>query len=152
MCILLYYVNRREFSVMVLTIHVRNLLTHSSGMAYEFTHPKLNAWRDWSMSSTADGKANARSSDIAVAHKVPLLFEPDEGWVYGYGLDWAGLAVMRATNKTLEEYMSQNIWKPCGMTCTTFSLTEHRPDLLPRFSGMTLREENGDLIDLERDP
>jgi hypothetical protein len=48
-------------------------------MAYEFTHPKLNAWREWTIASTADGRSNARSSDIAVAHKVPLLFEPDEG-------------------------------------------------------------------------
>jgi len=80
-----------------------------------------------------------------------LLFEPDEGWVYGYGIDWAGLAVMRATNQTLEEYMSHNIWKPCGMTSTTFSLVDHRPDLLSRFAGMTMRDDSGSLIDLDRD-
>jgi CubicO group peptidase (beta-lactamase class C family) len=82
---------------------------------------------------------------------VPLLFEPDEGWVYGYGIDWAGLAVMRATKQTLEEYMLHNIWKPCGMTSTTFSLADHRPDLLIRFAGMTMRDDDGNLIDLDRD-
>jgi CubicO group peptidase (beta-lactamase class C family) len=107
-------------SVKILTLTYRNLLTHTSGLAYEFTHPKLNAWREWAMSSTPDGRVNARSSEIAVANKVPLIFEPDEGWVYGYGIDWAGLAVMRATKQTLEEYMSENIWKPCGMASTTF--------------------------------
>jgi len=103
------------------------------------------------MSSTPDGKSNARSSQIEVAHRVPLLFEPGEAWLYGYGIDWAGLAVMRATKQTLEEYMSANIWKPCGMNSTTFSLPEHRPDLLDRLAGMTMRDEDGNLIDLERD-
>jgi CubicO group peptidase (beta-lactamase class C family) len=131
-------------------VTLRNLLTHSAGIAYEFTHPKLAAWRDWSMQSK-EGKAAARSSDIAVAHKVPLLFEPGQGWIYGYGIDWAGLAVMRATGKTLEEYMSANIWKPLGMTSTTFSMVEHRPDLLPRFAGMTLRDSDGELINVPSD-
>jgi CubicO group peptidase (beta-lactamase class C family) len=120
-------------------------------MAYEFTHPKLNAWREWTIASTSDGRSNARSSNIAVAHKVPLLFEPDEGWVYGYGIDWAGLAVIRATRQTLEQYMSKNIWGPCSMNSTTFSMTDHRPDLLPRFAGMTMRDESGKLVDLETD-
>jgi CubicO group peptidase (beta-lactamase class C family) len=97
------------------------------------------------MENTADGRANARSSDVAVAHKIPLLFEPDQGWVYGYGIDWAGLAVMRATGYTLEEYMTRHIWGPLGMASTTFSLADHRPDLLPRFAAMTLRDDGGAL-------
>lgn len=130
---------------------VRNLLTHTSGLAYEFTHPKLNAWREWATASTPDGKANARSTDIAIAHKVPLVFEPDESWVYGYGIDWAGLAVMRATKKNLEDYMSENIWEPCKMGSTTFSIPNNRPELFGRFAGMTLRDEDGNLVDLARD-
>jgi CubicO group peptidase (beta-lactamase class C family) len=103
------------------------------------------------MENTPDGRANARSADIAVAHHVPLLFEPDEGWVYGYGIDWAGLAVMRATGQTLEEYMTRHVWGPLGMSSTTFSLADHRPDLLPRFAAMTLRDDEGRLEASDRD-
>jgi CubicO group peptidase (beta-lactamase class C family) len=131
-------------------VTLRNLLTHSSGLAYEFTHPKLAGWREWDM-ERKEGKAAARSADIAEAHRVPLLFEPDEGWIYGYGIDWAGLAVMRATKMTLEDYMSKNIWKPLGMTSTTFSMMEHRPDLIPRFAGMSLRDGDGDWIEMASD-
>jgi CubicO group peptidase (beta-lactamase class C family) len=58
---------------------------------------------------------------------------------------------MRATKQTLEQYMSENIWGPCSMNSTTFSLSDHRPDLLPRFAGMTMRDESGNLVDLETD-
>jgi CubicO group peptidase (beta-lactamase class C family) len=103
------------------------------------------------MENTPDGRDNARSSDIAVAHKIPLLFEPDQGWVYGYGIDWAGLAVMRATGSTLEAYMAKHIWGPLGMASTTFSLSDHRPDLLARFAAMTLRDDEGNLSVADRD-
>jgi CubicO group peptidase (beta-lactamase class C family) len=132
-------------------ITLRNLLTHSSGIAYEFTHPKLNAWRSWS-SSTKAGRELGRSSEIASAMRVPLLFEPDTAWVYGYGIDWAGLAVMRATSQSLEEYMSTNIWRPLGMTSTTFSLERHRPDLYNRLAGMTVRDDQGNLEDSDGGP
>jgi CubicO group peptidase (beta-lactamase class C family) len=128
-------------------IIISQLLTHSAGIAYEFTHPKFLAWRQWSLSQP-NGRANQRSRDIAIACNAPLLFQPGEGWVYGYNTDWAGLAVMRATDLTLEEYMQRNIWGPLGMTSTTFSPTDHRPDLLPRLAGMTERDGDGYLNDV----
>lgn len=130
---------------------LRQLLTHSSGIAYEFTHPKLNHWRSVS-SSTPEGKALGRSSEIASAMRVPLLFEPGTAWIYGYGIDWAGLAVMRATGQNLEEYMSANIWNPLRMTSTSFSLARHRPDLYDRLAGMTIRDDDGNLEDSDGGP
>ncbi|KAH8423971.1 serine hydrolase domain-containing protein [Aspergillus melleus] len=50
----------------------------------------------------------------------PLLFEPGEGWMYGSGTDWAGEAIARINNATLEESMRSNIWDPLGLTSTTF--------------------------------
>src|ERR1700744_4422477 len=83
---------------------------------------------------------------------VPLHFEPGEGWVYGYGIDWAGLAVMRATTQTLEEYFSANIWKPLGMNSTTFSIKNHRPDLSNRMAAMTISNSEGGWEDVDNDP
>ncbi|KAF2673801.1 beta-lactamase/transpeptidase-like protein [Microthyrium microscopicum] len=130
---------------------LRNLLSHTSGIAYEFTQMAIQNWRQWSV-STPEGKANARSPDIARAMKVPLYFEPSEGWVYGYGIDWAGLALMRATGKNLEELFSENIWKPLGMTSTTFSVKDHRPDLLDRLTAMNIRNGEGGLDNADNDP
>ncbi|TLD36126.1 beta lactamase like protein [Venturia nashicola] len=125
-------------------ITLRNLLTHSSGIAYEFTHPKLFAWRQWSNQQAKKNKAKTRSVDPAVAYLVPLLFEPDEGWTYGYSLDWVGVAVSRVSGLSLGEYMQKNIWTPLGMTSTAFHL-EERPDLLSRLASMSTRNDEGKL-------
>jgi CubicO group peptidase (beta-lactamase class C family) len=123
-----------------------NLLTHTSGVSYEFTSPTLFAWRQWAVANTPDGAANHVSSDIGVAYRTPLLFDPGEGWAYGYGIDWAGLAVMRVTNKTLEEYMTENIWGPLGMKSTTFDPWVLRSDLSGRVAGMMERDGEKNLV------
>lgn len=141
-------------------ITLRNLLTHSSGIAYEFSHPKMFAWRQWSNQQAKKNKAKkqsvasaaayrapfkTRSVDPAVAYLVPLLFEPDEGgWTYGYSIDWVGVAVSRVSGLSLGEYMEKNIWTPLGMMSTTFHL-EDRPDLLSRMASMTSRNGEGKL-------
>jgi CubicO group peptidase (beta-lactamase class C family) len=126
-------------------ITLRNLLNHSSGLAYEFTHPKLEAWRRWT-NSTNDGRKLSRSTHISEALRVPLIFEPGTSWIYGYGIDWAGLAVMRATTISLEEYMTTYIWRPLGMASTTFSPTKFRPELLARFAAMNERGDGGEVV------
>ncbi|QDS69761.1 hypothetical protein FKW77_010194 [Venturia effusa] len=126
-------------------ITLRNLLTHSSGLAYEFTHPKMFAWRQWFNAQSKDNKTKTRSSDPAVAYLAPLMFEPDTGgWTYGYSIDWVGVAVSRISGLTLGEYMQRNIWNPLGMTSTTFDL-QSRPDLLSRMASMTSRNDEGKL-------
>jgi CubicO group peptidase (beta-lactamase class C family) len=124
----------------------RNLLTHTSGVSYEFTHPTLAAWRKWAVANTPDGSSNHTSTDIGIAYRVPLVFEPGEGWAYGYGIDWAGLAVMRVTNQTLEEYMTKNIWGPLGMNSTTFDPWVLRSDLAGRVAGMMQRDTDKTLV------
>jgi CubicO group peptidase (beta-lactamase class C family) len=125
-------------------ITLRNLLTHSSGLAYEFADPKLFAWKRWSIRQSAANRAKSRSTDVAVAYQTPLLFEPDEGWMYGYGNDWAGVAVSRVSGLSLQEYMQKNIWTPLGMTSTTFHVND-RPDLLQRMATLSERGADGKL-------
>jgi CubicO group peptidase (beta-lactamase class C family) len=120
-------------------ITLRNLLTHSSGIAYEFTHPKLFAWRRWFNRQAPENKAQSRSREAAIAYKVPLMFEPDKGWAYGYGIDWAGVAVSRVTGLSLGAYMSKHIWTPLDMNSTTFSVLDARPDLQHKLASMSDR-------------
>jgi CubicO group peptidase (beta-lactamase class C family) len=128
-------------------ITLRNLLTHSSGFAYERTHPKLGAWRKWYNKQSTENKKLSQSTEASIAYICPLLFEPDEGWVYGYGIDWAGIAVSRVSGLSLEAYMKKHIWEPLGMDSTTFSVTATRPDLLSRLANLTERDpKTGKLI------
>jgi CubicO group peptidase (beta-lactamase class C family) len=125
-------------------ITLRNLLTHSSGLAYEFTNPKLFAWRQWFNRQSPANKAQSRSRDAAIAYQTPLMFEPDEGWAYSYGMDWAGVAVSRVSKLSLQDYMQKNIWTPLGMTSTTFYIHK-RPDLQRRMASISDRADDGKL-------
>jgi methyl acetate hydrolase len=51
---------------------------------------------------------------------LPLAFEPGTSWVYGMGIDWAGIMVARLSGLDLEEYFKAHIWKCCDITTISF--------------------------------
>jgi CubicO group peptidase (beta-lactamase class C family) len=64
-------------------ITLRHLLSHTSGLAYDFFEPKLQAWRV----NRGEPPVLSLLGDVVRAHSVPLLFEPGRGFVYGGGID-----------------------------------------------------------------
>lgn len=115
-------------------ISSRHLLTHSSGFGYDVWDPDLVRWRQ---SIGSDLNSNSFSYESL---KIPLRFQPGEGWLYGIGLDWAGQVVERLTGQSLEDYLQENVFQPLGMTSTTFRIVEH-PELQSRRARMGLRPE-----------
>jgi CubicO group peptidase (beta-lactamase class C family) len=75
---------------------------------------------------------------------TPRLFESGEGWMYGPGLDWAGLVLGRATNSSLGKWCEEHIFKPLGMNSTTFRLLE-KPQVKDRLMAMSTRKGDGTL-------
>lgn len=118
-------------------ITLRLLLTHSSGLTYDATHPKVMAWLEY------HGRKPGMSGKLLERfNNTPLVFEPGESWMYGPSIDYAGLLVERLTGKTLEEYMKENLWGPLGISDMTFFLSK-RPDIDARMADMSLRDETG---------
>lgn len=96
-----------EFQTPKNKITYRQLLTHTSGLGYDFMHPFLAAWR----------KENPIDGDsVPGLFSFPLLFEPGTAWWYGCGLDWAGLAVERITGMNLSDFMTKHIFEPVGVS------------------------------------
>ncbi|KAM5354612.1 hypothetical protein ACJ41O_001259 [Fusarium nematophilum] len=88
-------------------ITLRQLLTHTSGFGYTFFNERL---RDWSF-PIGVFEASGRIEDLM----TPLMFQPGEGWEYGIGIDWAGIAVERVTGMTLNDYFHRNLFEPLGI-------------------------------------
>lgn len=101
-------------------ITLRLLLTHTSGIGYDFISPDLMKWRK----KRGEGILTMRVPNTE-AFTTPLLFEPGSGFAYGGGIDVAGLMIARAENSTLEHYMRRNIFDVLGMDNTSFNL-KHR--------------------------
>ncbi len=91
-------------------ITLRHLLTHTSGVGYDWTSAEL----------TRFVKAEGLDMRQAEPPSLPLLFEPGENWIYGMGHDWAGRLIEAATGEGLDAYCKKNIFDPLGMTETTF--------------------------------
>jgi CubicO group peptidase (beta-lactamase class C family) len=115
---------------------LRHLLTHSSGLTYDGLHPKNMAWLAYHK------REPSTAGKLLERFDSPLLFEPGESWMYGPGIDYAGLLVERVTGKTLEEYMKANLWEPLGIKDMTFFLSS-RPDMQARMADMSMRTEEG---------
>ncbi|KAL3449127.1 beta-lactamase/transpeptidase-like protein [Aspergillus insuetus] len=121
-------------------ITLRHLLSHTSGLAYDFFEEKLQAWRV----NRGEPPVLSLGGDVVRAHSVPLLFEPGTGFVYGGGIDWTGELIARLTNTSLESYLQTHIFQPLNMTSTTFRLQDHG-DIQERIYPMYARGEDGTL-------
>lgn len=117
-------------------VTLRHLLTHTSGFGYSWVSQDLAAWLK--ASGAPDATSGKRS-----AHRQPLLFDPGEGWAYGIGIDWVGIAVEAASGQRLDAYLDEHVFTPLGMNDTSFALS---PDQEARKAGMHARGPEGELV------
>lgn len=115
-------------------------------------HARLLSWRQWKnrdLRKRGLKKTHEDRTEVSKAYRVPLVFDPETSWTYGYGIDWAGLAVERASESTLEDFMRKHIFGPLDMRDTTFEPVQH-PHLMDRMAGMYVRDPDGKLLSQEQ--
>jgi len=102
-------------------VRVWHLLTHTSGLTYGFhrVHPVDALYRaagfEW---GTPRGADLARACDLWAG--FPLLFEPGTEWNYSVATDVLGRVVEVASGQRLDEFFTDRILRPLGMTDTAF--------------------------------
>ena len=99
-------------------ITLRHLLTHTSGLGYDFVHADM---------ARARGPAGPPPPGTMASLRTPLLFDPGDGWAYGIGTDWVGLAVAAASEQRLDDYVAAHVTAPLGMVDTVFGLGNGDP-------------------------
>ncbi|RMZ75262.1 hypothetical protein DV737_g5385, partial [Chaetothyriales sp. CBS 132003] len=133
-------------------ITVRHLITHTSGLAYDFLHPKIARWWKWK-------GVNPLSvhGEIAAVYSTPLIFEPGTSWSYSPGLDWAGVLIARLTgHKQLGGYIKQHIFAPLGITAKDAAFRKSDFQLASdaewdqRWADLTIRLQPSGQLDLAK--
>lgn len=116
---------------------LRHLLTHTSGLAYDFAHPNQMAWQ-----KKYKPKPLLAPSAGVESISTPLMFEPGTAYAYSTGIDWAGVIVERVSGLKLGEYFEKNIFRPAGIDPAdlTFYPTEN---IKSRLMDMTSRTDQG---------
>jgi methyl acetate hydrolase len=98
-------------------VTVKQLITHTSGIAYGFWNADLAAWE-------RTARAPDRVSGGRAVLQAPLVAEPGSIFLYGNGTDWLGLAVEAVCGRPLDEVISAQVTEPLGMTRTGFALDD----------------------------
>ena len=123
-------------------VTLRNLLTHTSGYAYDFTNANLTKWH---AATNTPGSLSRRLDSL----KTPLMFDPGTEWHYGVGIDWAGLILERVTKSTLGDYFAEHLLQPLGMVDTGFICT---PNMLERKAALHLRTPDSSFMSFQMPP
>ncbi len=87
-------------------ITIRNLMSHSSGLAYGFSSTtvfQLNG-----------GNAFADNADF------PLLYDPGTAWSYATGIAIVANVLETITGQSLDVFLAERIFEPLGMIDTTY--------------------------------
>ncbi len=95
---------------------IRELLTHTSGLAYAFSNPieyrltqatKKDEW------------------------ELPLVSDPGEKWNYSPSTRVLGMIVEKVTGESLEAYYQEHIFRPLGMVDTSFAVPAEKRSRIP---------------------
>ena len=101
-------------------ITIFHLLTHTSGLYYDFSSKYISVYRKYIKGAKHDIKTLEDFSNQA--SKLPLLFEPGSDFNYGINTDILGRIIEVVSGQNLELFLQTEIFMPLEMNSTTFNL------------------------------
>lgn len=130
-------------------ITIEDLLTQRSGLTYGDFHsgPIRKAYRD-ALGGSIDCEL-APDEWIARLARLPLVDQPGATFHYGRSTDLLGLLIARIEAAPLEEVLRRRIFRPLGMTDTTFTVPRDKAQRRAHLYGFG---ESGELVRLAAAP
>lgn len=111
-------------------ITVQDLLRHTSGLTYG-GRGSTPMHKSQPSSSAAAAAQYTGSEFIEALSKSHLLYQPGTAWDYGLSIDVLGLILEAEHKQKLGAILSERIWKPLGMSDTSFLVP---PEKAQRFA------------------
>ncbi len=115
-------------------ITIFHLLTHTSGLYYDFSSKYISVYRKYIKGAKLDIKTLEDFSNQA--SKLPLLFEPGTDFNYGINTDILGRIIEVVSGQDLELFLQTEIFMPLEMNSTTFNLDNSLKNLLPVYENI----------------
>ncbi|MND99893.1 Esterase EstB [compost metagenome] len=125
-------------------ITVRQLLTHTAGLAYPFFEPD-GAYSRVGVSSGTDCPGMTFEDELQRITEAGLIYAPGTQWAYSLSLDVLGAALEKATGKPLAQVMKQYISAPLGLNTMDFTIAEGTALAKPY-----VREPAGTIVEMEQ--
>lgn len=94
-------------------ITIRQLLSHTSGLAYNFANPTMQTLLDVSGKQAMD---------------LPLVSQPGSQWNYSQSTAVLGSLVAKLSGTPLDEFLRTRIFEPLGMVDTSYAVPAGKRD------------------------
>jgi CubicO group peptidase (beta-lactamase class C family) len=111
-------------------ITVFDLLTSRAGYGFasDFTLPAVQ--RLFSVQKDGREVQSFPAPDVWMAElaKIPLLYQPGEGWLYDTCSTLQGVLIARISGQSLPEFMAERVFGPLGMTDSAFEVPAGKRD------------------------
>ena len=130
-------------------ITVRHLLTHTSGLTYQWNERLGPLYQEAGITHGLlqdDGTLAEKMKRLA---SLPLLNHPGEKYEYGLSIDVLGYLVEVVSGRTLDAFFGERIFQPLGMKDTCFFPPREK---LERLAAVYERTKAGDLQRMSDEP
>jgi len=107
-------------------ITVFNLLTHTSGLTYQWNARLGKAYRDAHVGSGILQQEGTIGEGVKRLAAIPLLFQPGDDWEYSLADDVLGRFVEVVSGMAFDQFLQQRIFGPLGMKDTGFFPPEEK--------------------------
>ena len=116
-------------------MEVRDLLTHTSGLTYDFMEDTSagQLYRDARIMNDATRTLEELIDALA---KIPLASQPGSRWHYSVGIDVAARLIEVLSGQSLGAFLNERIFGPLGMTDTGFSVADGNLNRLSAMYGL----------------
>jgi CubicO group peptidase (beta-lactamase class C family) len=111
-------------------ITIRDLLTHTSGLTYQWDADLGKAYVDANVASGLVQYDGTIGDSVKRLASLPLLFNPGERWNYSLSVDVLGRLVEVVSGMPLDRFLQTRIFEPLGMKDTYFYLPPEKADRL----------------------
>jgi CubicO group peptidase (beta-lactamase class C family) len=112
-------------------IRIIDLLTHTSGISYEFIPGDLQkSYLEAGIFAGMTARNVALADQMKILATQPLAFEPGTKWQYGLNTDVLGYLVEVVSGQPLDEFFEQHILGPLAMDDTYFYLPDEKSSRL----------------------
>ena len=105
-------------------ITIWNLLTHTSGLTYQWNDRLGAQYADAGITHGLLQDEGTLAEKMKVLATIPLLHQPDAEFEYGLSIDVLGYLVEVVSGMSLDAFFSERIFKPLGMNDTHFFIPE----------------------------